>query len=88
MSQSQISKFETGKKTPKLVDVERTLKALDVPQELVSEVTALARVANSEWQDSRSLWRRASGPRFAHHIVICCPNLQWPRIRCPLGLGA
>ncbi|MET9916660.1 helix-turn-helix transcriptional regulator [Streptomyces sp. NPDC006435] len=57
MSQSQISKFETGKKTPKLVDVERILRALDASPEAISEVTALARIANTEWQDKRSSWR-------------------------------
>ncbi|MFF8813190.1 helix-turn-helix domain-containing protein [Streptomyces pactum] len=63
MSQSQISKFETGKKTPGLVDVERILRALNAPQELVSEITALARIANTEWQDKRSSWRRGLGKR-------------------------
>ncbi|MFI1731345.1 helix-turn-helix domain-containing protein [Streptomyces acidicola] len=65
MSQSQISKFETGKKTPKLVDVERILRALDAPPELVAEVTALARIANTEWQDKRSSWRRGKEKRQA-----------------------
>ncbi|MFJ8001026.1 helix-turn-helix domain-containing protein [Streptomyces sp. NPDC096310] len=65
MSQSQISKFETGKKTPKLVDVERILRALDAPAELVTEITALARIANTEWQDKRSSWRRGMEKRQA-----------------------
>jgi transcriptional regulator with XRE-family HTH domain len=65
MSQSQISKFETGKKTPKLVDVERILRALDAPPELVSEITSLARIANTEWQDKRSSWRRGMEKRQA-----------------------
>ncbi|QKV94395.1 transcriptional regulator [Streptomyces sp. NA02950] len=65
MSQSQISKFETGKKTPKLVDVERILRALDAPPELVTEITALARIANTEWQDKRSSWRRGMEKRQA-----------------------
>jgi transcriptional regulator with XRE-family HTH domain len=63
MSQSQISKFETGKKTPKLVDVERILRALDAPPEVVAEITALARIANTEWQDKRSSWRRGMEKR-------------------------
>ncbi|KND30930.1 helix-turn-helix domain-containing protein [Streptomyces acidiscabies] len=63
MSQSQISKFETGKKTPTLVDVERILRALDAPPELVMEITALARIANTEWQDKRSSWRRGMEKR-------------------------
>ncbi|WP_409470725.1 helix-turn-helix domain-containing protein [Streptomyces sp. HC307] len=65
MSQSQISKFETGKKTPKLVDVERILRALDAPAETVAEITTLARIANTEWQDKRSSWRRGIEKRQA-----------------------
>ncbi|WP_262061018.1 helix-turn-helix domain-containing protein [Streptomyces sp. STR69] len=63
MSQSQISKFETGKKTPKLIDVERILRALGAPPGTVEEVTALARIANTEWQDKRSSWRRGMEKR-------------------------
>ncbi|MGY1499490.1 helix-turn-helix domain-containing protein [Streptomyces sp. QTS52] len=63
MSQSQISKFETGKKTPKLMDVELILRALDAPPELVVEITSLARIANTEWQDKRSSWRRGMEKR-------------------------
>jgi transcriptional regulator with XRE-family HTH domain len=65
MSQSQISKFETGKKTPKLVDVERLLRALDADPETVAEITALARIANTEWQDKRASWRRGMEKRQA-----------------------
>ncbi|MGW0755713.1 helix-turn-helix domain-containing protein [Streptomyces sp. NPDC002814] len=63
ISQSQISKFETGKKTPKLTDVERILRALDAPADIVVEVTSLARIANTEWQDKRSSWRRGMEKR-------------------------
>ncbi|MFC4609184.1 helix-turn-helix domain-containing protein [Streptomyces maoxianensis] len=58
MSRSQISKFETGKRTPSLVDVERILRAIGAPSELITEVTALARIANTQWQDKRSSRRR------------------------------
>ncbi|MFJ5301472.1 helix-turn-helix domain-containing protein [Streptomyces sp. NPDC088350] len=51
MSQTKISNIEGGKLTPTLVDVELILRALDAPPELVSRVAALARNANSEWQD-------------------------------------
>ncbi|MEU4151957.1 helix-turn-helix transcriptional regulator [Streptomyces sp. NPDC026659] len=70
MSQSQISKFETGKKTPKLVDVERILRAVDTPPEMVAEITALARVANTEWQDKRSSWRRGMEKRQAELAAL------------------
>ncbi|MEY9940710.1 helix-turn-helix domain-containing protein [Streptacidiphilus sp. MAP5-3] len=58
MSQSKISKMETGKTVPTLVDVERILRALDAPPSLIAEVTALARIANTEWQDFRSMRRK------------------------------
>ncbi|MFC1430410.1 Scr1 family TA system antitoxin-like transcriptional regulator [Streptacidiphilus sp. N1-3] len=58
MSQSKISKIETGKTVPTLVDVERILRALDAPPRLIAEVSALARIANTEWQDFRSMRRK------------------------------
>ncbi|WP_380280872.1 Scr1 family TA system antitoxin-like transcriptional regulator [Kitasatospora purpeofusca] len=58
MSQSKISKIETGRVTPSLVDVELILRALDAPPDLVAHVTALARIANTEWQDARALQRK------------------------------
>ncbi|MFI6524268.1 helix-turn-helix domain-containing protein [Streptomyces uncialis] len=58
MSQSSISRFENGKAQPGLVDVERILRALDAPAEVVAEVTALARLANTQWQDIRSMRRK------------------------------
>ncbi|MGW4628768.1 helix-turn-helix domain-containing protein [Streptomyces rubiginosohelvolus] len=51
LSQTKVSNIEGGKLTPSLVDVELILRALDAPPELVEQVTALARVANTEWQD-------------------------------------
>ncbi|MFJ4190421.1 helix-turn-helix domain-containing protein [Kitasatospora sp. NPDC089509] len=58
MSQSKISKIETGKVTPSLVDVELILRALGTPPDLMAHVTALARIANTEWQDARALRRK------------------------------
>lgn len=58
MSQSKISKIETGRIIPSVVDVERILQALDAPPELLAEITALARLANTEFQDVRSLLRK------------------------------
>ncbi|WJV48297.1 helix-turn-helix domain-containing protein [Streptomyces flavofungini] len=58
MSQSKISRIENGKVRPSLVDVEQILRALDAPSALVAEVMALARIANTEWQDSRNLRRK------------------------------
>ncbi|MEE1804164.1 helix-turn-helix transcriptional regulator [Streptomyces sp. JV176] len=50
-SQTKISNIEGAKLTPTLVDVELILRALDAPPQLVTQVTALTRIANTEWQD-------------------------------------
>lgn len=65
VSQSKISKIETGEITPSLVDVDLILRALEAPEHLVAEVTALARLANTEWQPIRSSWRRGLEKRQA-----------------------
>jgi transcriptional regulator with XRE-family HTH domain len=58
MSQSKISKIETGKIIPSVVDVERILQALNAPPYVLSDVTTLAKLANTEFQDVRSLLRK------------------------------
>ncbi|WP_405972273.1 helix-turn-helix domain-containing protein [Streptomyces sp. NBC_00988] len=65
VSQSKISKIETAEITPGLIDVELILRALNAPEQLVAEVTALARLANTEWQPIRSSWRRGLEKRQA-----------------------
>lgn len=70
ISQSKISKIETGKVTPSLVDVEIILRALDTPAGIVEEVGALARMANTEWQDVRTLWRRGLEQRQAELAAL------------------
>lgn len=65
ISQTKLSNIETARITPGIVDVELILRALDAPQELVTEVTALARLANTEWQGKRSSWRRGLEKRQA-----------------------
>ncbi|MFF4542774.1 helix-turn-helix domain-containing protein [Streptomyces sp. NPDC001406] len=65
VSQSKISKIETGEITPSLVDVELILRAAGASEQLVAEVTALARLANTEWQPIRSSWRRGLEKRQA-----------------------
>lgn len=65
MSQSKISKIETGNLAPSLVDVELILKALNASQQEIAEITALARTANTEWQDIRASWRRGLEKRQA-----------------------
>jgi transcriptional regulator with XRE-family HTH domain len=58
MSQSKVSKIETGKVIPSVVDVERILQALNAPPQVLSDVTALAKLANTEFKDVRSLLRK------------------------------
>lgn len=70
MSQSKISKIETGKTTASLMDVERILRAVEAPPELVSEVMVLARMANTEWQDKRSSWRKGLEKRQAELAAL------------------
>ncbi|MFG3260405.1 helix-turn-helix domain-containing protein [Streptomyces sp. NPDC048172] len=65
ISQTKLSNIETGRLTPGLVDVELLLSALEAPPELVTEITALARLANTEWQGKRASWRRGLEKRQA-----------------------
>lgn len=58
MSQSKVSRIETGRLLPSVVDVERILRALDVDQTTSAELLGLARVANTEYQDIRATVRR------------------------------
>ncbi|MFC1414650.1 helix-turn-helix domain-containing protein [Streptacidiphilus sp. N1-12] len=46
MSQAKISRIETGKTLPTVIDVERILSGLGVPQEISRDLVALARTAN------------------------------------------
>lgn len=58
MSQTKISNIESGKLTPAIVDVELILDALGAGGPLAAEILALARSANTEWQDHWSSRRR------------------------------
>jgi len=63
MSQSKVSRIERGKQLPTVDDVERILKALEVPAEAAEEIIVLARRANVEHVSVRALaevglWRK------------------------------
>jgi transcriptional regulator with XRE-family HTH domain len=58
ISQSKISKIETGKVLASLTDVERIVTALGARQELTDELLALARLANTEFQSTRTDMKR------------------------------
>ncbi|MBT2479003.1 helix-turn-helix transcriptional regulator [Streptomyces sp. ISL-94] len=58
MSQSKVSRIENGKIRPSLLDVEQLLRACEAPPALVTQVLALARLANTEWQGARGMRRK------------------------------
>lgn len=58
MSQSKVSRIETGRLLPSVVDVEQILTALEVDEGTRGELLVLARVANTEYQDVRASVRR------------------------------
>lgn len=63
MSQAKISRIETGKILPTVIDVERILSALNVPADVVGGLVSLARQANVDYTSLRAyarigLWRR------------------------------
>ncbi|GAB2778854.1 Scr1 family TA system antitoxin-like transcriptional regulator [Streptomyces daliensis] len=58
MSQSKISRIEGNKLRPSLVDVEQILRGVDAPPAIVAEVMAMARIAQTEWQDRKALHRK------------------------------
>lgn len=58
ISQSKISKIETGRVLPSASDVERFLSALGVADARRAELVALARLANTEFQSVRSALQR------------------------------
>ena len=53
MSQAKISRIETGKTLPTVIDVERILSGLEVPEEVSRDLVALARTANVDY----TAWR-------------------------------
>lgn len=58
MSQSKISRIETGRLLPSVVDVEQMLAALGVDDRVGRDLLALARSTNAEYEDVRLSVRR------------------------------
>lgn len=58
ISQAKLSKIETGRVQPSTLDVERILAALGTPRDIADDVVALARVANTEFQQLRAALRK------------------------------
>ncbi|MCP3798419.1 helix-turn-helix domain-containing protein [Allokutzneria sp. A3M-2-11 16] len=62
MSQTKVSRIETGRAVPTVTDVELILKALDAPAEVTAELLDLARVTSLGYRSMRAyaemgLWR-------------------------------
>ncbi len=57
MSQTKISRIETGRALPTVIDVERILKALSVPDEVADQLIRLARRANVDYASWRAYAR-------------------------------
>lgn len=57
MSQTKISRIETGRALPTVIDVERILKALCVPDEVADELLRLARRTNVDYASWRAYAR-------------------------------
>ncbi len=57
LSQSKISRIETGRTIPTVADTERILKALVVPKDVATELLSLARAANVDYASWRSVAR-------------------------------
>ncbi|GAB3986583.1 helix-turn-helix transcriptional regulator [Actinoallomurus acanthiterrae] len=92
MSQSKISKIETGKVIPSLADVERIISALGVSGEAVEQIKSLARLANTEFTDLRSSLRKglhhkqselASIEANASHIRFFLPTMLTGLLHTP-----
>jgi transcriptional regulator with XRE-family HTH domain len=65
MSQAKISRIETGKILPSVIDVEQIVAALAVPDDAAEKLVALARVANVGYTSWRSLARTRALARSA-----------------------
>jgi transcriptional regulator with XRE-family HTH domain len=57
MSQTKISRIETGRALPTVLDVERILKALSVPGEVADDILRLARRTNVDYASWRAYAR-------------------------------
>ena len=92
ISQSKISKLETGKVLPSATDMERILSVLGVSDERQRELVALARLANTEFQSVRASLRRglhqkqrelAALEADSHHIRFFLPLMITGLLQTP-----
>ncbi|MFE9889060.1 Scr1 family TA system antitoxin-like transcriptional regulator [Streptomyces scopuliridis] len=81
MSQSKVSRIETGRFLPSVVDVQQILRALGVDDATAADLLSLAQVANAAYEDVRTSVRRGlhhrqrelaaleSGARHMRHFL-------------------
>ncbi|MBB5158594.1 helix-turn-helix domain-containing protein [Saccharopolyspora phatthalungensis] len=86
MSQSKVSRIESGRALPSVADVECLLQALEVPSDARAEILSLARAANVEYASVRSsarkgIWRRqaelkslAKASSVVRHFLPAIPS--------------
>lgn len=70
MSQTKVSRIETGHVIPSVTDVELLVHALQVDADRGRELVGLARIANTEHQPNRIMHRRGYGTRQREHLAL------------------
>jgi len=70
MSQTKVSRIETGHVVPSVTDVELLVHAMQVDPDRGRELVGLARIANTEHQPNRIMQRRGYGTRQREHLAI------------------
>ncbi len=92
ISQSKISKIETGKVLASATDVERILTALGAAQDRIADLMAMARLANTEFQSVRTSLKRgmhqkqrelAALEAYAQHIRFFLPLMITGLLQTP-----
>jgi transcriptional regulator with XRE-family HTH domain len=92
ISQSKISKIETGKVLPSVTDVERILTSLGTSQDHTADLMALTRLANTQFQSVRASLQRglhqkqrelASLEAEARHIRFFLPLMITGLLQIP-----
>ena len=71
MSQSKISRIESGRALPSVADVERIMRALEVPSDARGDILAAARSANVDYVSARSAARAGIWRRQAEIKALC-----------------
>lgn len=86
MSQAKISRIETGRLLPSITDVERILRALEVPTDEAAELLSLAKIANTDFL-SRRKTRRYGLPHRQREIAALMEQSSQIRFVLPTMLS-